>query len=88
MKKPQGQEQARAYSNHYNWVVSTGTLYTVLYKGQPIQLRKDHALCEIHKYISTTSTQRGTAERLARKLNAMFNCTDFKAQEVTVKTPH
>jgi hypothetical protein len=88
MKKKQGQQQLSIDVEYYKWTVSTGSMWAVLYRGQPFQIRREHALRTEHKYITTTSTQRGTAERLARKLNALFDTSEFIVTEVTAKTTH
>jgi len=88
MKKKQAQERLRIRVDHSDWIVSTGTTWAVLYQGQCIQLRKEHSLRDEVKYLPTAFTQRGSAERLVRKLNQQFMTTDFTAAEVTVKTPH
>lgn len=86
MKKKQGQQQLQIEIDYHKWSVSTSTLWAVQYQGQCIQIRREHTLKTEHKYPGTTSTQRGTALRLARKLNKMFNCSDFTIAEVTPKT--
>lgn len=88
MKKKQGQQQLSIQIEYYKWTVSTAPMWSVLYRGQPFQIRREHGLRTEHRYLSTTSTQRGTAERLARKLNTMFNSTDFSVAEVAAKTTH
>ena len=88
MKKKQGQQQLSVQVEYYKWTVSTAAMWAVFYRGHPFQIRREHGLRTEHKYLSTTSTQRGTAERLARKLNAMFNSTEFIVTEVTAKTTH
>jgi hypothetical protein len=88
MKKKQAQEKLKVRVEDYDWVMGTATAWAVTYQGQMIQLRKDHVYREEHKYLPTTSTQRGTAERLALRLNEMYGTRDFKAVEITPKTPH
>jgi hypothetical protein len=88
MKKKQAQERLRTSSDYVDCVVSTGTAWAVLYQGECIQLRKEHTLKYSVKYLPTTFSQRGSAERLVRKLNALFMTTDFTTAEVTFKTPH
>ena len=87
MKKKQGQEQHRIQVDYVNWIVSTGTVWTVLCQGQPMHIRKEHSLRTETKYLPTQFSQRGSAQRLANKLNAMFDTQDFTAAEVTAKTP-
>lgn len=88
MKKKQAQERLRRTVDDYEWVISTASAWAVTYQGEMIQVRKDHVYREEHKYLPTTSTQRGTAERLARRFNEMYFTQDFKAVEITPKTPH
>jgi hypothetical protein len=88
MKKKQAQERLRNSSDYVDCVVSTGTTWAVLYQGECIQLRKEHKLNDSIKYSPTSFSQRGSAERMARKLNALFMTTDFTTAEVTFKTPH
>ena len=88
MKKKQAQERLRNQVDYIDWIVSTGTAWTVLYQGECVQLRKEHSLRYDVKYLPTTFSQRGSALRLVRKLNQQFNTTDFTAAEVTVKIPH
>jgi hypothetical protein len=88
MKKKQAQEKLRVRVEDYDWVISTATAWAVTYQGQTIQVRKDHGYRDEHKYLPTMSTQRGTAERLALRLNEMYHTRDFKAVEITPKTPH
>ncbi len=69
MKKKQAQERLRTRVENYEWVVSTATAWAVTYQGELVQIRKDHVLRDEHKYLPATSTQRGTAQRLATRLN-------------------
>ena len=87
MKKKQGQEQYRTQVDYVNWIVSTGTVWTVLCQGLPMHIRKEHSLRTETKYLHTQFSQRGSAQRLAKKLNAMFDTTDFTAVAITAKTP-
>lgn len=88
MKKKQGQEQHRIQVDYVDWVVSTGTMYTVLCQGEPMQVRKEHALKTDVKYLPNMFCQPGSAQRLATKMNNMFMTTDFTVAEVAIKTPH
>lgn len=87
MKKKQGQEQHRAQVNYVDWVASTGTMWAVLCQGQPAHIRKEHALRNEIKYAPSTFSQRGSAQRLATRLNRMFDTTDFSVAQVVAKTP-
>lgn len=65
--------------------MSQSRLWTVLYRGQTIQLRRNYAGTNQRKYLPATNSQRGTAERLARELNNQFQCEDFTVAEILVK---
>ena len=84
MKKIKVQEvfQGREPDSNFQITVSTGEAWSVFYKDQPIQIRKSHIYKDLKKYLPTTSTQSGTVKRMARKLNAMFNTTDFEAKPI------
>ena len=74
--------QAQPADSDFELTVSTGPAWVVYYQGQTIQIRKDHLYKDLKKYLPTTSTQAGTAKRLAAKLNAMFNTSDFEARPI------
>lgn len=87
MKKIKVQQvhQGREPQSEYQVTVSTGSVWAVCYRGQPIQVRKEHVLTGSRKYLPTSSTQAGTAKRLARKLNQLFNCTDYQAVQIDIE---
>lgn len=87
MKKTQANKQLDCREDYYDWIVSTGPMYAVVYLGQTFQLRKEHCHFDLRKYVPTTSTQRGTSERLARRLNALYHTQEFKVVEIQPKTP-
>lgn len=65
-------------------VLKTEHLYTVLYQGQSINIRKRcwRAQGETIKYLKTTYANLASAENLAKKLNKAFRCLDFTVKEV------
>jgi hypothetical protein len=65
--------------------VSQCRLWTVLYRGETIQLRRNYGGTNQRKYLPVTNSQRGTAERLARELNEAFDTQDFRVAEIQVK---
>jgi hypothetical protein len=88
MKKKQGQAQHRILDQHFEWVASTGSVWTVLCQGEPVHVRKEHQLKTDTKYLRSHFSQAGSARLLAMKLNKMFNTTDFTVAELVVKTPY
>ena len=88
MKSKQGQQQHRVLVDYTDWTASTGTMWCVLCQGEPVHIRKQHTLKTETKYLPSTYSQRGSAERFARKLNELFDTTDFTVAEVTAKTPY
>jgi len=62
-------------------------VWTVVYQGQPFQIRKEHHLTDQKKYLTTTWSQRGGAERLAQYLNRVFDTHSFEVAEIQGKTP-
>lgn len=65
-------------------VLNAESLYTVLYKNQPINIRNKYwsARGEFNKYTKTTYASAKPAENLARKLNELFFCEDFTAKKI------
>lgn len=66
----------------FDITVSTGQAWAVFYQGQCIQIRKSHRYKDFKKYLPTSSTQSGTAKRMARKLNELFGTSDFEARPI------
>lgn len=60
-------------------VCNADAVYAVLYKGQPIKVRKQNPekLFQGIKYSKTSFPEPGHAMRLARKLNETYNTTEF-----------
>lgn len=88
MKSKQCQQQHRLLVEYTDWVVSTGTMYTVVCRGELMQIRKEHTLKTDVKYLPNLFSQPGSAQRLATKMNTLFSTSDFTVAEVTAKTPH
>ena len=65
-------------------VLSASALYTVLYKGQPINVKNKYwsSRGEFNKYTRTTYPSPKPAENLARRLNELFFCEDFTAKKI------
>jgi hypothetical protein len=89
--KPRQQEllRARDHTDTHDIVISRCAkgVWTVVYQGQPFQIRRDHVLGNEKKYIPNSWSQRGGAERQARLLNQLFHTTDFEIAEILGKTP-
>lgn len=60
-------------------VIGVDSLYIVLYKGKPINLRSVNILSDYPgpQYKKSVYTQEGYAKNLAKKLNNRFNCDHF-----------
>ena len=67
-------------------VCEADAVYAVLYRGQPIGLRKQNQELKYlgYKYAKTMFPNPGHAFVLARKLNAAYNTTDFTVAIMTV----
>lgn len=67
-------------------VCSADAVYAVLYRGQPIGLRKQNQELKYlgYKYAKTMFPNPGHAFVLARKLNYAHNTTDFTVAIMTV----
>ena len=61
-------------------------LWTVVYQGRPIQVRRQHLLRDEKKYLPNSWTQRGGAERQALALNRLFETQDFEIACIQGKT--
>lgn len=57
----------------------------VVYQGEPVQIRKEHAYRDEKKYVKDTFGQRGHAELLAAKMNRLFGTDDFKVARIQAK---
>lgn len=88
--KPQLQEilRARAPDSAMDIVISLSAkgIWTVVYQGQPFQIRRESTIRDEKKYIPNAWSQRGSAERQAQYLNRLFHTTDFEIAEIQGKT--
>jgi hypothetical protein len=62
--------------------------WTITYQGRPVSLRKNVYYEDgiKMKYPRTGFNNRAHCERLAQRLNTMFNSTEFKCVELTTTT--
>lgn len=67
-------------------ICAADAVYAVLYQGRPIKLRKHNPDVKYlgYKYGKSMFPEAGHALRLARKLNAAHNTTDFSVGVMTV----
>ena len=65
-------------------VLTAPGLYTVLYKDKPINLKHRYwnAQGEFKKYTRTTYSNNKAAINLCKKLNNLFNTTDFTVVKI------
>jgi hypothetical protein len=68
-------------------VLEAQAVYSVLYKGEPINIRTLNRLVSSPgpKYKKCSFSNRGHAINLAKKLNTMFKTTDFTVSEMVPK---
>lgn len=66
-------------------VLAADAIWAVFYQGQPFNLKSSNALTNFPgpKYKKTSFSNEGHAHNLARKLNEMFNTTDFDVRKLT-----
>lgn len=57
-------------------------MYTVTFEGHPIVIKRSSELTGESKYRRTSFAQKGTAIKLAEKLNKEFDTIDFNIREV------
>jgi hypothetical protein len=62
-------------------ILEADAIWAVLYQGQPINLKTINSLTNYPapKYKKVSFSNQGHAVNLAKKLNSMFNTTDFKS---------
>lgn len=70
-------------------ILEAEAIWAVFYKGKPFNLKSANALTNYPgpKYKKVSFSNRGHALNLAKKLNAMFKCNDFKVYRLTEGTP-
>jgi len=66
-------------------ICAADAVYAVLYCGRPIKIRKHNPSLRYQgmKYSKTAFPEPGHAIRLARKLNTVYNTTDFSVAVMT-----
>lgn len=66
-------------------VLAAEAIWAVFYKGQPFNLKSSNALTNFPgpKYKKTSFSNEGHAHNLAKKLNEMFNTTDFDVRRLS-----
>jgi hypothetical protein len=65
-------------------ILNATSLYTVLYKDRPINVKNKYwnARGEFNKYTRTTYPNAAPADNLAEKLNELFFTTDFTVKKI------
>ena len=65
-------------------IISATSLYAVLYKNEPINIKnRYYSICgPVNKYVRSTFTTPRPAENLAKKLNREFDTTDFTTKQI------
>jgi hypothetical protein len=80
--KPKAKElmRARPLNSDHELVIAESErgLWIVVYQGRPIQVRREQLYRDDIKYLPGSWTQRGGAERQARKLNNVFGTDQFE----------
>ena len=66
-------------------IVEAAGIWAVVLDGQPINLKSSHYLSNdtVPKYKKTSFSNPGHAINLAKKLNSMFNSSDFQVVKLT-----
>jgi hypothetical protein len=66
-------------------VLAANAIWAVFYQGQPFNLKSSNALTNFPgpKYKKTSFSNEGHAHNLAKKLNQMFNTTEFDVRKLT-----
>lgn len=66
-------------------VLEASAIWAVFYQGQPFNLKSSNALTNFPgpKYKKTSFSNEGHAHNLAKKLNDLFNTTDFDVRKLT-----
>lgn len=77
------------YTNKKNYkteqILDSEAIWAVFYKSQPFNLKSFNSLTSYPgpKYKKVSFSNPGHAINLAKKLNQMFNCSDFQVVELT-----
>jgi hypothetical protein len=66
-------------------VLQAEAIWAVFYKGEPFNLKSANVLTNYPgpKYKKVSFSNPGHAHNLAKKLNDMFNCSDFEVFKLT-----
>lgn len=66
-------------------ILEAHAIWAVFYQGQPFNLKSSNALTSFPgpKYKKTSFSNEGHAHNLAKKLNNLFNTTDFDVRKLT-----
>jgi hypothetical protein len=66
-------------------VLDSEAIWAVFYKGQPVNLKTSSLVSSYPgpKYKKVSFSNPGHAHNLAKKLNKLFNCTDFAVFKLT-----
>lgn len=65
-------------------ILEADAIWAVFYKGKPFNLKSANMLTSYPgpKYKKVSFSNPGHARNLARKLNKLFNCTDFQVYQL------
>lgn len=66
-------------------ILEADAIWAVFYKGEPFNLKSSNSLTSYPgpKYKKVSFSNPGHAINLAKKLNQMFNCTEFQVVKLT-----
>jgi hypothetical protein len=66
-------------------ILEAEAIWAVFYKGQPFNLKSQNSLGSFNgsKYKKVSFSNPGHAHNLAKKLNSLFNTTDFEVYKLT-----
>jgi hypothetical protein len=67
-------------------ILESDAIWAVFYKNRPFNLKSFNSLTSYPgpKYKKVSFSNPGHAHNLAKKLNRLFECTDFQVAELTV----
>ena len=77
------------YANKDNFkieqILESDAIWAVFYQGEPFNLKSSNSLTSYPgpKYKKVSFSNPGHALNLAKKLNSMFNCDEFKVVKLT-----